>query len=191
MSALTITRAKLRELDACAEGYSAFCERYDEAAAVDYAALQTALRADGRYAWSSWLRQLAWHAAVSAPKGISALVEAEVAIATAATAGSPNSASGFGSTAASAGVGSTAATAGDDSTAASSGDDSTAAAAGERTIAMVAGLRGRAKAGAHGCIALCWHDGTRTRVVVGYVGEDGIEPDVLYRVDAAGKLVRA
>ena len=35
-----------------------------------------------------------------------------------------------------------------------------------------------------------WWDGKRTRLVVGYVGEDGIEPDVAYTV-RDGALVRA
>lgn len=182
MSALTITGAKLREWGACADGYGWFCERYDEGAAVDYVALQTALRAKWKHEWASWLRQRAWRAAAADPQGISELAEAEVALATAATAGSRNSAAGSRSTAASSG---------ECSTAASSGRGSTAAAAGEHTIATVAGLRGKAKAGAHGCIALCWYDGKRTRITVGYVGEDGIEADTLYRVDDTGKLVRA
>jgi hypothetical protein len=54
---------------------------------------------------------------------------------------------------------------------------------------MVAGLNGVAKAGENGCFALCWHDGKRNRIVVGYVGEDGIEADTFYRV-ADGKLFR-
>ena len=55
---------------------------------------------------------------------------------------------------------------------------------------MIAGLHGRAKAGQNGCIALCWYDGTRNRIVIGYVGENGIEADTFYRV-TDGKLVRA
>lgn len=35
-----------------------------------------------------------------------------------------------------------------------------------------------------------WYDGKRTRITVGYVGEDGIEANVAYRCDEAGKLVR-
>jgi len=110
---------------------------------------------------------------------------------TAASSGNYSKAasSGYGSTAASSGYGSTAASSGDRSTAASSGDGSTAAVQGANTIAMVAGLGGQAKAGPNGCIALCWYDGKRNRIVAGYVGEEGIEADTLYRV-ADGKLVK-
>ncbi len=99
-------------------------------------------------------------------------VALEVARCVDETRGSPDSASG------------------DYSTAASSGDGSAAASSGADTISMVAGLRGRASSGKNGCIALCWHDGKRNRIVVGYVGEDGIKADTWYRVEA-GKLVEA
>ena len=103
--------------------------------------------------------------------------------------GSTAASSGYGSTAASSGYGSKAASSGYYSKAASSGDRSTAAVQGANTIAMVAGLGGQAKAGPNGCIALCWYDGKRNRIVAGYVGEEGIEADTLYRV-ADGKLVK-
>jgi hypothetical protein len=102
--------------------------------------------------------------------------------------GSKAASSGYGSTAASSGYGSTAASSGYGSKAASSGYGSTAASSGDYTVAMVAGISGRAKAGESGCIALCWYDGTRNRIVVGYVGEDGIKADTWYRVES-GKLV--
>ena len=86
---------------------------------------------------------------------------------------------------------SSAASSGNYSRAASSGDYSSAASSGDQTIAMVAGFRGTAMAGPDGCIALAWDDGNRPRITVGYVGEDGIEPNVAYRCDADGKLVRA
>jgi hypothetical protein len=74
---------------------------------------------------------------------------------------------------------------------AASGDDSRLAASGDDSIAMAAGYNSIASAGPNGVIALTWHDGTRRRVTVGYVGEDGIEPNVDYRVDDTGKLVKA
>ena len=46
-----------------------------------------------------------------------------------------------------------------------------------------------AKAGPNGALALTWHDGKRPRIAVAYVGEDGIKPDVFYRLDGAGKFV--
>jgi len=36
-----------------------------------------------------------------------------------------------------------------------------------------------------------WYDGKRYRIATGYVGENGIEPNVAYRCDDNGNLVRA
>ena len=64
---------------------------------------------------------------------------------------------------------------------ASSGDDATIAAAAKDCVA---------KAGPNGAIALAYHDGTRMRFSVGYVGE-GLDADTWYRIDNAGQFVRA
>jgi hypothetical protein len=34
-------------------------------------------------------------------------------------------------------------------------------------------------------------DGSRYRICIAYVGEDGIEPNVAYKLDADGKFVKA
>ena len=54
-----------------------------------------------------------------------------------------------------------------------------------------AGIRGTATAGYAGLVAIRWWDDAvkRDRLAVGYVGEDGIEPDVAYVV-RDGKLAR-
>ena len=73
-------------------------------------------------------------------------------------------------------------TAGDYGTA-TAGDDGTA----------TAGYYGTATAGYYGTIVIKWWDdnATRYRLTVGYPGEDGIKPNVAYRCDEAGNLVRA
>ena len=53
-----------------------------------------------------------------------------------------------------------------------------------------AGYGGSATAGDYGTVCVKWWDGDRYRLVVGYVGEDGIEPNTPYRV-VGGKLVAA
>ena len=79
------------------------------------------------------------------------------------------------------------ATAGDRGTAtagvrgmATAGDHGTATAGYYGTA--TAGIGGIATAGEGGVIQLAWWDGTRRRVAVGYVGEDGIRAGVAYRV---------
>ena len=70
---------------------------------------------------------------------------------------------------------------------AASGNYSRLAASGECSTVMGA-YSSRAKAGQNGAIALAWHDGTRPRIAVGYVGE-GLEADTWYRLDEKGTFV--
>jgi hypothetical protein len=56
---------------------------------------------------------------------------------------------------------------------------------------MSAGLGATARAGDGGAIALTYHDGTRYRIAVAYVGEGGIEPHVDYCVTDSGEFIRA
>ena len=90
------------------------------------------------------------------------------------------------------------ATAGDGGTA-TAGDDGTATAGNRGTATAgkwgtaTAGYGGTATAGNSGAIILTWWDDEngRKRTVVGYVGEDGIEAKVAYRLNENGKLVKA
>ena len=82
------------------------------------------------------------------------------------------------------------ATAGDSGTA-TAGYRGTAT-AGYRGTAT-AGYSGTATAGDRGEIRVRWWDdkNERYRTVIGYVGEDGIEPNVAYKLDDNHKLVKA
>ena len=70
---------------------------------------------------------------------------------------------------------------------AASGYGSQLAASGNDSLVMGA-YNSRAKAGPNGAVALAWHDGTRPRIAVGYVGE-GLEADTWYRLDDNGAFV--
>ena len=72
------------------------------------------------------------------------------------------------------------ATAGDGGTA-TAGDDGTA----------TAGYGGTATAGNYGTIVIKRWDGNRYRVMVGYIGENGLLPNVAYRLDEQGRFVLA
>ena len=69
---------------------------------------------------------------------------------------------------------------------AASGDGSILAASGKNSICMAAGYASTAQVGENGVIVLPYYDGIRTRVAVGYVGENGIEPNVEYKVNNNG-----
>ncbi|WP_213148800.1 hypothetical protein [Pseudomonas aeruginosa] len=90
------------------------------------------------------------------------------------------------------------ATAGDEGTAtagnwgtATAGNWGTATAGDEGTA--TAGYKGTATAGEKGEIRIrYWDEKTeRYRTVIGYIGEDGLEPNVPYKLSAGRKLVRA
>ena len=100
-------------------------------------------------------------------------------------------ASGYGSQLAASGDGSQLAASGDGSRLAASGYGSQLAASGESCVCVAASLGSTARAGAGGAIALTYHDGERYRIAVAYVGEDGIEPNVDYRVTDVGEFVKA
>ena len=104
-----------------------------------------------------------------------------------ATAGYGGTATaGYGGTA-TAGYGGTA-TAGDRGMAtAGVGGTATAGYGGTAT----AGDGGTATAGDRGTVIVTWHDGMRSRVSVGYIGENGLKADTAYRLDASGAFVEA
>jgi len=88
------------------------------------------------------------------------------------------------------------ATAGDYGTAAAgdygtatAGDYGTAAAGDGGTAA--AGYGGTATAGDYGILVIKWRDANRYRISVGYVGEDGIEPNKKYKLNNVGQFILA
>ena len=104
-----------------------------------------------------------------------------------ATAGNRGTATAGNGGTATAGNGGTA-TAGDYGTA--TAGDYGAATAGHGGAAT-AGDYGAATAGDHGTLCIKWWDGARYRIAVGYVGENGIKPNVAYRLNATGSFVEA
>ena len=79
---------------------------------------------------------------------------------------------------------------------ASAGDDGTASAGYRGTASAgdggtaTAGDDGTASAGDDGTLCLSHWDGKRRRIVIAYVGEDGVKPNTAYRL-RDGKLVEA
>jgi hypothetical protein len=54
-----------------------------------------------------------------------------------------------------------------------------------------AGLNGHVLAGEGGRLRLWWYNGVSTIPVDGKIGENGLEPDVWYKLDDKGRFVRA
>jgi hypothetical protein len=99
-------------------------------------------------------------------------------------------ATGYSGHAAATGNSGHAAATGDYGHAAATGDYGHAAATGDSGWAA-AGYGGRAKAGNDGVLTLLWFEQSskRPRVVIGYVGENGIKGDTWYRASERGELV--
>ena len=55
----------------------------------------------------------------------------------------------------------------------------------------IAGYRGTATAGQDGIIQVKWWGGDRCRIQVGYIGEQGLQPNVKYRLDDTQTFVAA
>jgi len=102
-------------------------------------------------------------------------------------------ASGYSSQLAASGYSSKLAASGYSSKLAASGNYSKLAASGNSSIAVSAAPNCTASAGKNGCIALTrWVESEkRYRVSVAYVGENGIEENVFYKLNDVGEFVKA
>lgn len=45
------------------------------------------------------------------------------------------------------------------------------------------GVGGKCKAGTNGMISIYYYENNRTKLKIGYIGEDGLEPDTFYKLD--------
>ena len=206
-----ITLDWLAERDACAAARKAFAGRFPDGAT--YVEVQAALHAENRADWSRWLVDALYRGLLDSPADVTTQnVDAHVGMARqiiaaappavietstpdAAQIGSSGNYARIGSSGNDAQIGSSGNAAqigssGNYARIGSSGNYAQIVATGENATIACAGIGARVKAGQSGCFALAWHDGTRNRIVVGYVGEDGIKADTWYRVED-GKLVEA
>ena len=172
---MKITLDWLKEHNACAAARKAFAEKFPDGAT--YTEAQAALHDENRADWSWWLVDALYRGLLDSPADVTAQsVDAHVDMARKIIAGAPPSVIETPTP--------------DGARIGSSGNYAQIVATGENATIACAGIGARVKAGQSGCFALAWHDGTRNRIVVGYVGEDGIKADTWYRVED-GKLVEA
>ncbi|TLJ77458.1 DUF7666 domain-containing protein [Pseudomonas aeruginosa] len=88
-------------------------------------------------------------------------------------------------------VGSAASNTGNRSAASNTGDYSAAEVSGKESVAASLGIEGRARASAGSAIVLCHRDdeGRLIHIRASKVGENGVEPDTWYQLNAEGEFV--
>ena len=72
----------------------------------------------------------------------------------------------------------------------SSGYNARITASGKGSVVACAGSIERIVLGEGGCASVPWYDGSRTRIAVAYVGENGIEANTPYYVNDEGQFVK-
>ena len=200
-SVLLITKDRVKGWDACHSGYRWFLEKFPQGG--QFADVHSALQLDKRYDDSAWLLEK-----VFAKLDTSAKVEQTVLIsgadrakiekaaadgAEAATTGEGANAATTGNwaNAATTGEGANAATTGYRANAATTGEGANAATTGAHAVAAALGTGAKAKSGRDGAIMLVHRNssGELLHVFASKVGENGIEPDTWYSLDASGNPV--
>ncbi|MBG4299309.1 hypothetical protein I4957_18245 [Pseudomonas aeruginosa] len=98
---------------------------------------------------------------------------------------------GNGSAASNTGYRSAASNTGYRSAASNTGNDSAAEVSGKESVAASLGIEGRARASAGSAIVLCHRDdeGRLIHIRASKVGENGVEPDTWYQLNAEGEFV--
>ena len=164
---MQITRQHLIEWSAC-KGVREWFDANYPSGEGEYVAVQLALQADNRRDYSNWL---SWKVVEHWPEQAAALecafCDALVQKLIAEAEASQDDASSL----------------------AASGNDSSLAASGNDSSLAASGLGSTVTMGPGGCAAVAYHDGARVRFAVAYVGEDGIEAGVTYRVNGKGEFV--
>ncbi len=120
-------------------------------------------------------------------------VEQTVVGGTASNTGNRSAASNTGDYSAASNTGnrSAASNTGDYSAASNTGDYSAAEVSGKESVAASLGIEGRARASAGSAIVLCHRDdeGRLIHIRASKVGENGVEPDTWYQLNAEGEFV--
>ncbi|HBO2161998.1 TPA: hypothetical protein L4G84_002175 [Pseudomonas aeruginosa] len=120
-------------------------------------------------------------------------VEQTVVGGTASNTGDYSAASNTGNRSAASNTGyqSAASNTGDYSAASNTGDYSAAEVSGKESVAASLGIEGRARASAGSAIVLCHRDdeGRLIHIRASKVGENGVEPDTWYQLNAEGEFV--
>ncbi|EAA8933928.1 hypothetical protein EA033_23835 [Salmonella enterica] len=213
MSTLLITKEQLKKWHACTEGYRWFLDKFPQGGT--YTDVHDALIADEHYDDARWLVDKMYDTYLDNPEFIRAetymtnkmvggltsmehpsdQAEGENISGDYAQIGSSGNDAQIGSSGNYARIGSSGnyariGSSGDDAQIGSSGNNARITATGNGSVVACAGSVGRIVLGEGGCASVPWHDGTRIRIAVAYVGENGIEANTPYYVNNKGQFTR-
>jgi hypothetical protein len=197
-----IDKEQVKAWSACQDGYKWFLENFPQGG--DYCAIQKSLRKDKRFDDVRWLTNQVWQTMILKSPSITSEVTADhdaeskeiidltnaLVVDTSdngkdgAQIGSSGNDARIGSSGYDAQIGSS----GNDARIGSSGYGAQINADGANPVIACAGHSSRIKAGTNGAVAVAWHDGTRARFAVGYVGEN-IKENTWYSVNSSGDFV--
>ena len=161
---MKITKEWLKPHSPCSDGYGWFLKKFPQGAEFDE--VYAALREEKRYSDSDWLVDKAFKSLTT-----SEITQEIVKISGADTAKIEAQVQADG--------------ANPGANAATTGNYANAATTGKNSIAIALGADTKVMAGEGGVLVLKYWDekADRPRVKVGYVGEDGIKPEVWYSLD--------
>ena len=208
-----ITKQRVKDWQACEDGYRWFLANYKPAEAEFVPVYQHLVR-DDRGGDADWLMgklfaeidgalsvKLVTQIAGAEEKLIAEQVAAGATgfstedEANAATTGEGANAAttGYRANAATTGEGANAATTGEGANAATTGNWANAATTGEGAVSAVLGRYGKAMAGEGGAIVIAYRDdsGELLGVKTAMVGQDGIKPGIWYSLDKSGNFIES
>lgn len=178
-----ITLLRIREWGACSGGRDWFREKFPQGG--DCGLVMNALYDDKRFGDAQWLASKVF----TEIKDTAAIVGSEVAAIQVATKDKDES--GDDARISSSGNCAQIGSSGNYARIGSSGYGARIKCEGKNAVIAAAGRRTHVTLSEGGAASLAWHDGKRARFTNLYEGEDGIEAGVEYRLDDAGKAVRA
>ena len=192
---MQITKEQVKAWHACTDGFRWFLDKFPQGGA--YADVHGALIADKRFDDARWLVDKMYRTHLDKPEFIQAETAATDKMVGELTStehpsdqveGENNS--GYNARIGSSGDDAQIGSSGYNAQIGSSGNYARITASGKGSVVACAGSIERIVLGEGGCASVPWYDGSRTRIAVAYVGENGIEANTPYYVNDEGQFVK-
>lgn len=173
---MQITKEQVKAWHACTDGYRWFLEKFPQGGA--YAAVHQALTDDKRFDDARWLVSQMYKTHLNSAEFIKAETAATDKMVTDLTSMEHPADQVDGEN-----------SSGDYARIGSSGNYARIDATGKNAVVAAAGSVRRIVLGEDGCAVVPYHDGTRTRFAIAYVGENDIKANTPYTVNDNGEFI--